>query len=102
MGYGWQSLITWSSKAEPTGNQSLHKGCCLTDITGGTELTKRNNYDANNLQKQTDLQHFHHCLLVLQTATKNALKTHRRPSRWAAGFGSPGLRGEPHAIADGW
>lgn len=72
--------MTWSSKAEPPGNQSLHKGCCLTDVTGGTELTKRNNYDANNLQKQTDPQHFHYCLLVLQTATKNALKTTGDPA----------------------
>lgn len=62
--------MTWPSKAEPTGNQSLQKGCCFTDITGGTELTKRNNYDAKNLQKRTDWQHFRHCVLVLQTAAE--------------------------------
>lgn len=94
--WGGKSLINHllTSKAEHICNQSLHWGWCSTAVTGGTEITKRNNHGTNTLQKLMNWQHFHHCVLVCKQPSK-CPENHRQPSQRAEGLVPLGYAGSP-------
>lgn len=98
---GLQPLTTWLAEVEPTCSQGLHKGWCLTDLTGGAEHAKRSNSGADNLQERVDWQRFHHCLWFCKQQLDGS-ESRGQPSQRAAAVGSPGLHSEPGAATDGW